>query len=113
MGSFAELDAKKTSKGGSFSKLDAEDPRSGPEYRAARSRIEKSNARGPKQTGLMDAFTMGAGNVIPIQDEISGVLSGARQAGGALVHGRDVGQAFVVVAYNWLEHIGCQAELVC
>ena len=94
MGSFAELDAKKTSKGGSFSKLDAEDPRSGPEYRAARSRIEKSNARGPKQTGLMDAFTMGAGNVIPIQDEISGVLSGARQAGGALVHGRDVGQAF-------------------
>lgn len=94
MGSFAELDAKKTSKGGSFSKLDAEDPRSGPEYRAARSRIEKSNARGPKQTGLMDAFTMGAGNVIPIQDEISGVLSGARQAGGALIHGRDVGQAF-------------------
>ena len=94
MGSFAELDAKKTAKGGSFSKLDAEDLRSGSEYRAARSRIEKSNARGPKQTGLMDAFTMGAGNVIPIQDEISGVLSGARQAGGALVHGRDVGQAF-------------------
>ena len=94
MGSFAELDAKKTAKGGSFSKLDAEDLRSGSEYRAARSRIEKSNARGPKQTGLMDAFTMGAGNVIPIQDEISGALSGLRQAGGALVHGRDVGQAF-------------------
>jgi len=74
------------------------------EYQATRNRIAKSDATyqrarqgaglKPEKKGVGDAFSLGAGNIIPIQDEIAGGLSGLRQAAGALVHGRDVGAAF-------------------